>query len=77
MNLTAIAIVAIICAAIVKLTNTVFHKRDANAEKTTGSGKDNSEMLRAIKDLQERVATLEKIVTDEKYDLKKEIDSLR
>ncbi|UAA39445.1 hypothetical protein KIH87_03555 [Paraneptunicella aestuarii] len=77
MNLTAIAIVAIVCVAIVKLTNTVFHKRNVNARQTESSGKDNSEMLQAIKNLQERVATLEKIVTDEKYDLKKEIESLR
>ena len=71
MNFTAIGIVAIVCWAIVELTNTVFRKRNVTAEKGGG------EMAKAIADLQDRVATLEKIVTDEKYNLNKEFENLK
>ncbi|NVK24065.1 MAG: hypothetical protein HWE10_03985 [Gammaproteobacteria bacterium] len=38
--------------------------------------KPDEETQKEIADLKERVAVLEKIVTDEKYNLRKEIDSL-
>lgn len=40
------------------------------------NAKADDKLLDEINVLKERVAVLEKIITDEKYDLKKEIDSL-
>lgn len=40
------------------------------------NAKVDDKLLDEINVLKERVAVLEKIITDEKYDLKKEIDSL-
>lgn len=71
MNMTAIAIVGIVCWAIVELVNTIFKKRNATA------GKDVGNMQEEIASLKERVATLEKIVTDEKYQLNKEFENLK
>ena len=70
MSFTPVAIVAIICWAIVELANTKYKKRNTMTQGEV------EKMTKALKDLQDRVATLEKIVTDEKYNLKKEIDSL-
>lgn len=71
MNITAVAIVAIICWAIVELTGNKSKKQSAKKDQ------DYEELQNTVNQLQERVATLEKIVTDEKYDLKREIESLK
>lgn len=75
MNITAIAIVAIVCWAIVSLTK----GRSPNKK-----GKEFQEQLQAeheqmqkqLEIMSERIVVLEKIVTDEKYQLNKEFSSL-
>ena len=72
MNLTPIFIVAIICWAIVSIVQ--GPKRKHNSKPNT----EETDALRAeVADLKERVATLEKIVTDEKYNLNKEFENLK
>jgi cell division protein FtsB len=72
MNMTAVAIVAIVCWAIVELFT-----GNKNAKK----GKQNNTQVDALQQqvevLKERVETLEKIVTDDKYELNRQFDSLR
>jgi molybdopterin biosynthesis enzyme MoaB len=71
MNMTAIAIVAIIAWAIVSITDSVKTKK---SNKT--SDKAAEAYQSEIAELKERVSVLEKIVTDEKYDLKKQFADL-
>jgi uncharacterized membrane protein len=68
MNITAVAIVAIICWAIVELANTRKHKSKSKVEEAKWQDEMNQ--------LKERIATLEQIVTDDKYRLKRELDEL-
>ena len=72
MNMTAVAIVAIICWAIVELTN-----GGKNKKKSKIDSRENDALKQEVSELRERVATLEKIVTDEKYTLNKEFENLR
>lgn len=72
MNMTAVAIVAIVCWATVKLIDTVFKKRNSTIEHGN-----NSELAKTIEELRDRIATLEKIVTDEKYNLNREFENLK
>ncbi len=71
MNMTAVAIIAIIAWAIVSITG---------SSKTKKSNKASDKVVEAyqaeIASLKERVSVLEKIVTDEKYDLKKQFADL-
>lgn len=70
MNMTAIAIVAIIAWALVSIV-------ESRKEKNKGLAKKDRDALEAeIAQLKERVATLEKIVTDDGYDLKKQFADL-
>jgi len=71
MNITAVAIVAISCWALVEIING-GKKRKQGANQ----GQELDKMQQEIIQLKERVQTLEKIVTDEKYDLKQQIDNL-
>ncbi|MDO6691788.1 hypothetical protein Q4574_00770 [Aliiglaciecola sp. 3_MG-2023] len=72
MNLTAIAIIAIICWTIVKLTG-----KDKKAPKQVSEPDlQNDELIQQLAAMQERIAVLEAIVTDEKYVLKREFDNL-
>jgi phage shock protein B len=72
MNITAIAIVALVCWAIVELVNgPKSKKKDANQINTT------NDLEREVKAMRERIETLEKIVTDEKYDLNSQFDDLK
>ena len=72
MNMTAVAIVAIICWAIVSLTNGPKRPKGNKADK-----RENEALKEEVDALKERVATLEKIVTDEKYNLHKEFENLK
>lgn len=72
MNMTAVAIVAIICWAIVELTNSGKAKR-----KSKGDSREADALREEVSELRERVATLERIVTDEKYSLNKEFENLK
>lgn len=72
MNMTAIAIVAIVCWAIVELVNGNRGKKSNKKDE-----QNNSELQRQISTLKERVETLEKIVTDEKYDLNRQFNDLK
>ena len=71
MNLTAIFIVAIIAWAIVSITGSSKTKKSNKA-----SDKAAEAYQAEITSLKERVSVLEKIVTDEKYDLKKQFADL-
>lgn len=73
MNMTAIAIVAIICWCIVELRNSSVKKSKNNAMDKSQK----EEFERQISAMSERIETLERIVTDEKYQLRKEFESLR
>ncbi|MCV2885536.1 hypothetical protein OE749_12600 [Aestuariibacter sp. AA17] len=71
MNLTAIFIVGIVCWAIVELVNG-GGKRKLNKKTDV----DNDALRQEVRALKERVEILERIVTDEKYDLKRQFDNL-
>ncbi|MDU0354508.1 hypothetical protein RS130_11690 [Paraglaciecola aquimarina] len=75
MNMTAIAIVAISCWAIVELVNGPKGKKRAKreAEKTNLT----SDLEKEVAALKERVEVLEKIVTDKKYDLHRQFEDLK
>jgi hypothetical protein len=75
MNMTAIAIVAIVCWAIVSLTN---GRPPSKKQKTANSELESKyeQMQKDLNQMAERLAVLEKIVTDEKYQLNKEFNSL-
>ncbi len=72
MNMTAVAIVAIICWAIVELTNSGKSKKKSKIE-----SKETDALREEVAELKDRVATLERIVTDEKYSLNKEFENLK
>lgn len=72
MNTTAIAIIAIICWAIVSITNGT----KKSGKVTKQQSLDNDELRNEIASMKDRIATLEAIVTDEKYNLKREFDNL-
>ena len=70
--MTAIAIVAIVCWAIVELVNGPrLKKKDKQDNQTSNRA------LEEISALKDRIETLEKIVTDEKYDLNRQFDDLK
>jgi len=71
MNTTAIAIVAIVAWAIVSI---VDRAKDKSTKKV--STKERESYQADIAALKERVSVLEKIVTDEKYDLKRQFSDL-
>lgn len=72
MNLTAVGIVAIVCWALVELFNgPKGKKKDKQDVQHTEA------MQQELAALKERVQTLEKIVTDEKYDLNRQFDDLK
>ncbi|WP_421133837.1 hypothetical protein [Alteromonas sp. A079] len=71
MNTTAIAIVAIVAWAIVSI---VDRAKDKSNKKLSAKERDSYQA--DIAALKERVSVLEKIVTDEKYDLKRQFADL-
>ncbi|MDM7860196.1 hypothetical protein QTP81_06280 [Alteromonas sp. ASW11-36] len=74
MNTTAIAIVAIIAWALVSITTDRKSKRKSKQD--TLSSAEKAEMIARMDAMQERIEVLEKIVTDEKYDLNREFENL-
>ena len=75
MDITAIAIVAIICWAIVSLSKS----RSPSKKSKDLQGNlqaEHEQMQKQLDIMAERLVVLEKIVTDEKYQLNKEFSSL-
>ena len=75
MNMTAIAIVALVCWAIVELVNGPKGKK--KDKKNTAPVNQTHDLEREVEAMRERIETLEKIVTDEKYDLNRQFDDLK
>ena len=75
MNMTAIAIVALVCWAIVELVNGPKGKK--KDKKDTAQVNQTQDLVRKVEAMRERIETLEKIVTDEKYDLNSQFDNLK
>ena len=75
MNLTAIAIVALICWAIVELVNGPKGKK--KNQKEAEQVNLNNDLEREVAAMRDRIETLEKIVTDEKYSLNREFEDLK
>ena len=71
MNLTAIAIVAICAWALVSIIDSA---KDKSKKKL--NSKEFDSYKSEIAELKERISVLEKIVTDEKYELKKQFADL-
>lgn len=69
MNITAVVIVAIVCWAIVELVN--------SRQKKAPKAEELNNLQQEVAGLKDRVQTLEKIVIDENYDLKKQFDNLK
>lgn len=69
-NLSFIVLVVLICCTagvIIEYLRTRGSKEDST---------DNAELIEQLERLEERLRVLERIVTEKKYDLRKEIDSL-
>lgn len=75
MNMTAIAIVALVCWAIVELVNGPKGKK--KDKKNINQVNLTNDLEREVATMRERIETLEKIVTDEKYDLHRQFDDLK
>jgi phage shock protein B len=75
MNITAIVIVAVICWAIVELVNGPKGKK--KDKKNVDQINLANDLERDMAIMRERIETLEKIVTDEKYDLNRQFDDLK
>jgi hypothetical protein len=75
MNITAIVIVAVICWAIVELVNGPKGKKKDKKDADQINLANDLERDMAI--MRERIEILEKIVTDEKYDLNRKFDDLK
>lgn len=73
MNVTAVFIVFIVAMSIVKLVELVMKKHPDSKRVDDGQL---AAYQRQIDELKERVATLEAIVTDESYELKKKFKDL-
>ncbi len=69
MNLTTIFVVGIVCWALVE----IIRHLSENARKKHAH---NDALIKQVSELQERVQTLEKIVTSNDYDLKRQFDEL-
>ena len=78
MNVTAVVIVAIVFSALVHVVNTIFGKRNRHHASDLNKATQTITTLQAeVDSLKDRVKTLEKIVTDEKYQLNKEFENLK
>ncbi|WNC67765.1 hypothetical protein RI845_14710 [Thalassotalea nanhaiensis] len=72
MHIFEFVIIVVVCLGIFEFLKQ-RQKIQANSQNTT---KQQSEIDQELTALKQRVATLEKIVTDKGYDLKQEIDDL-
>jgi hypothetical protein len=75
MNITAIAIVALVCWAIVELVNGPKGKK--KDKKAADQVNQTHDLEREVAAMRDRIETLEKIVTDEKFDLNRQFDDLK
>ncbi|MBU2977881.1 hypothetical protein [Alteromonas sp. C1M14] len=71
MNMTVIAIVAICAWALVKIT-----RNTKNNQPNKKSAQQEAALQQEIDALRDRIEVLEKIVTDDNYDLKKQFKDL-
>jgi phage shock protein B len=77
MNLTAIIIIAIICSAIVSIIKTYKKSDQSNKLSKDHMRQYESHIEQKLDAMQERIEVLEKIVTDEKYNLNKAFSDLK
>lgn len=75
MNLTAIIIVAICVGGITSIISTLSNKKVKESSKFNKQERD--EIQLQMQKMSERIETLERIVTDEKYSLNKEFANLK
>ena len=75
MNLTAIIIVAICVGGITSIISTLSNKKVKDAKNFNQSERDDMQLQ--MQKMNERIETLERIVTDEKYSLNKEFANLK
>lgn len=75
MNLTAIIIVAIVVGGITSIISTLSNKKIKESNKFNKEERDDMQVQ--IQKMNERIATLERIVTDEKYSLNKQFADLK
>ena len=75
MNLEAIIIVAIVVGGITSIISTLSDNKRKRVNKF--NDKERDELLKQIAEMNERIQTLERIVTDEKYSLNKEFENLK
>ncbi|AEP30531.1 hypothetical protein [Brumicola nitratireducens] len=75
MNLTAIFIVAIVVGGITSIISTLSNKKIKESNKFNKEERDDMQVQ--IQKMNERIATLERIVTDEKYSLNKQFADLK
>lgn len=73
MDITAIFIVGIVFFSVVTIIKTVFNHKHQPGMK----GESEQLLNQELASLKDRVATLERIVTDEKYQLNKEFENLK
>ena len=72
MNMTAIAIVAICCWALVAIVEAAKSNKKHKVSEV-----EREELEKELLSLKSRVETLERIVTDESYSLNKEVNNLK
>ncbi|MFQ3250175.1 hypothetical protein [Glaciecola sp.] len=75
MNLTAIIIVAICAGCLSSIISTLSNKKLKESNKF--NQKERDDMLAQIQKMNERIETLERIVTDEKYNLNQQFADLK
>jgi uncharacterized protein YlxW (UPF0749 family) len=77
MNLTAIIIIAILSSMVVSIVKTVQKNNKSIKHTDALLSEHESSVEQKLAAMQERIEVLEKIVTDEKYNLNKAIDELK
>jgi ribonuclease HII len=75
MNLTAIIIVAIVVGGITSIISTLSNKKVTESKKFSKQERDDLQVQ--IHQMNERIETLERIVTDEKYSLNQQFADLK
>jgi phage shock protein B len=71
-NVFTFVIIIVIVVSLSELAKTYLKQRETKTE----TDEDLNETLAKIEALEERIQVLERIVTEKRYDLKKEIDDL-